>query len=211
MCDGTVLSFVPRAQKRELCYYRCDTCGFVFLARRHIIAKSKEKARYLLHKNDPSDSGYLDFLHSFLAKAFIPYAKPGGRVLDFGSGPSPVLAEILRDKGFQCDRYDPIFARTRSWRKRCYGAILLHEVAEHIRNPGTVFSALAERIDPGGVIAIRSRFLPSMDDFPTWWYRMDSTHVSFFTPDCLIRFFGGKGFSLLVLADPDTIVLRKTD
>jgi len=212
MCEGRAALFALNWKKTALCYHRCGYCGFVFLADRHIVSRAQEKTRYLLHRNDPPSPGYTDFLRAFLAQALLPYKDPGSRILDFGSGPAPVLAEMLKALGYVCDRYDPIFARTRSWRRRSYDAILLHEVAEHIRSPGSVYSTLAGLIVPGGIIALRTRFLPSsMDEFPGWWYRMDPTHIGFYTAECLTRYFERKGFSLLALARPDIIVFRKED
>ncbi|MCK7483954.1 MAG: hypothetical protein M0C28_48450 [Candidatus Moduliflexus flocculans] len=48
----------------------------------------EEKARYLLHRNDPDGPGYRSYLEDFIRKAVSPFAPPGsGGILDFGSGP----------------------------------------------------------------------------------------------------------------------------
>ena len=209
MCGLATQPFPVSTKKSARMYHRCDRCGFISLASRHFLSPADEKARYLLHKNDESNAGYLDFLRLFLRSALIPYKKPGSLVLDFGSGPSPQLAKMAAAIGYRCDLYDPIFAKTRSWRQRDYDAILLHEVIEHLRRPSNVLSLLTARIKTGGVLAIRTRFLPGITgDFSSWWYRMDPTHVSFFTPASLTDFFSPKGFSLISLQEPDIIIFR---
>ena len=101
----------------------------------------------------------------------------------------------------------PAFAKTRLWKKRKYSAVLLHEVAEHLKNPKETFAGIVSLLEPGGIIAIRTRFLPQNEgDLKSWWYRMDPTHVSFFEPRSLISFFGQKGFSTLCCIYPDMIV-----
>ena len=211
LCGQRSAAFNAATRKTSRRYYRCETCGFVALAPGQRPAYAAAKARYLLHDNDPDDEGYRNFMGGFVSDAILPYIAPGARVLDFGSGPRPALAALLASLGHPGDLYDPHFAKTRAWRRRLYEAIALHEVAEHLAAPGATLGILAARVAPGGVIAIRTRFLPERSqDFAEWWYRMDPTHVSFYEPRSLERFFGGRGFSLARLDNPDTIVFRKT-
>lgn len=210
LCGGPAAAFTAATRKTSRRYYRCEACGFVTLAPGQRPACAAAKARYLLHDNDPEDRGYGEFLSGFASNAILPFIAPGARVLDFGSGPRPALAALLASLGHPCDLYDPHFAKTRAWRRRLYEAIVLHEVAEHLAAPGATLGILAERVAPGGVIAIRTRFLPERgQDFDDWWYRMDPTHVSFYEPRSLERFFCHRGFGLARLDAPDTIVFRK--
>ena len=126
-------------------------------------------------------------------------------------GPRPVLSGLLKDLGYACDIYDPAFAKTRLWKKRKYSAVLLHEVAEHLKNPSETFNRLAGLVEPGGILAVRTRFPPSgADDLKSWWYRMDPTHVGFFAPRSLSSFFVRNGFSTLRCIEPDIMVFRKS-
>lgn len=211
LCGASAAALVFTTKKAARTYLRCGACGFVGLARGHFPSREEEKTRYLLHKNSANDLGYLDFLKSFIESTILPYAIPGGKILDYGSGPRPVLSEILARLGYECDIYDPIFAKTRLWKSRRYSAVLLHEVAEHLHDPKDSFESLAGLVVPGGIIAIRTRFLPlDAGDLKSWWYRMDSTHVSFFSPRSLALFFEQKGFSTLYCRYPDMIVFRKS-
>lgn len=211
LCGGRAAPFLAATRKTSRRYYRCESCGFVALAPSQRPAAAAAKARYLLHDNDPEDKGYREFVSAFASHAVMPYIAPGALALDFGSGPRPLLASLLSASGCRCDLYDPHFAKTRAWRKRTYDAIALHEVAEHLANPGATLDFLAERVAQGGIIAIRTRFLADQgQDFAQWWYRMDPTHLSFYTPSSLERFFAERGFALASLEAPDTIVFRKT-
>jgi hypothetical protein len=210
LCDGPATSLVFSTKKSLQTWMKCEICGYIGLAEKHFPSRKEEKNRYLLHTNNSTDSGYLDFLDLFVKSAVRPYTVPPGRILDYGSGPVPVLSGLLKDLGYECDIYDPIFAKTRLWKKRIYSAILLHEVAEHLKNPQATFSRLLSRLETGGIMAVRTRFPPSgMEEFKSWWYRMDPTHVGFFTPQSLILFFAKQGFSHLACIYPDIIIFRK--
>lgn len=211
LCGGRAAPFIAATRKTSRRYHRCEVCGLITLAPSQRPTAAAAKARYLLHDNNPEDEGYREFVSAFANRALIPNIAPGARVLDFGSGPRPLLAPLLSDLGYRCDLYDPHFAKTRAWRKRTYDAIALHEVAEHLANPGATLGILADLIAPGGIIAIRTRFLADQGpDFAQWWYRMDPTHLSFYTPSSLERFFAERGFALASFEAPDTIVFRKT-
>jgi len=211
LCGGPTATISFSTKKASQTYLKCEACGYIGLTEKQFPSRKEGKNRYLLHTNDSKDSGYLDFLNVFIKSAVLPCTIPGSRILDYGSGSEPVLSGLLQDMGYVCDIYDPIFAKTRLWKKRAYSAILLHEVAEHLGNPQGTFTCLMNRLESGGIMALRTRFLPSgMEEFKSWWYRMDPTHVGFFTPQSLILFFTHNGFSILNCIYPDIIVFRKS-
>lgn len=171
----------PWALVRGAPYFRCLRCSYVYLDRNRLPPPEEEKARYLLHRNDPEDPGYRAYLEDFIRKAVLPYVPPGGRILDFGSGPVPVLARLLSDRGYRVSSYDPFFAPDRPDPADPFDLISLHEVAEHLARPYFELSRLARTLAPGGRLAIRTRFAPEdPGEFRTWWYREDPTHVGFF-------------------------------
>lgn len=214
LCGSKLMVHRSRIGTLALDYLVCTDCGFITLPPNGMLSKTDERARYGAHRNSKSDPGYLRFLQEFIDVAAKPWIKPKARTLDFGSGPQPVLADLLRQEGYGCDIHDPMFARTRLWKRRLYDAILLHEVAEHFRDPATSFRVLASRIQPGGILAIRTRFLPDpacgtwKADFDSWWYRMDRTHVAFYRPESLLRFLGKLGFIPVLVKEPDMLVAR---
>ena len=90
-------------------YHRCSNCGFVYLDEKHYLSSDKEKKRYLLHDNTLQNKGYVKMLEEFIEKTVVAYVKVGERVLDYGSGPEPVLAELLRRRKFNVEIYDKYF------------------------------------------------------------------------------------------------------
>ncbi|HUW39857.1 MAG TPA: class I SAM-dependent methyltransferase [Rectinemataceae bacterium] len=191
-------------------YLRCGDCGYIALARRFFPSRESEEARYRLHRNDPAEPGYRAFLGTFIERAVEPFLERGASVLDFGSGPVNSLSLLLAERGWAATSYDPYFAPGGAWRRRGWGAIALHEVAEHLRQPGRTFAALARLLLPGGILAIRTRFAPdSLEAFESWWYRRDLTHLGFYRPRSFRCLAGALGLELVLLESPDLAVLRK--
>ena len=205
------LSFAAQDKGAAKTYVRCEECGFVGLLPRYFPNKKEERARYLLHTNAEKTKGYREYLERFIDQALDPYLQPGAPVLDFGSGPAepPPLTSLMRARGYGCSIYDPYFAPGRVWRARKFSAIALHEVVEHLRRPRQSLLYLVARLSPGGILAIRTRFVPdTVDAFIPWWYRMDSTHLGFFSPESLSRLFEPAGLKLLRSIEPDIMIFR---
>ncbi len=193
---------------RDRWYHRCGSCGFMYLAPAHHLSAEAEKARYLQHQNS-NDNGYRDYLETFIKAAVLPHLKPGAEILDFGSGPVPALSNMLNERGFQCYPFDPYFSPDSAWQSRSYDAVMLHEVAEHLADPAAVFTAAGACIRNGGFFIIRTRFLESCADFASWWYRMDSTHISFYTEIGMRKIMASQGFLPILFQIPDIAVFRK--
>jgi len=192
----------PWALVRDASYFRCPRCSYVYLDRNLLPTPEEEKARYLLHRNDPEDPGYRSYL-------VLPFAPPEGRILDFGSGPVPVLARLLSDRGYRVSAYDPFFAPDRTARTGPFDLIALHEVAEHLARPYFELARIARALAPGGRLAIRTRFAPEdPGDFRTWWYREDPTHVGFFGSRSFAALAGRLGMSVDLDDGRETLVLR---
>ncbi len=210
LCTGIALGFyAPDAGGGRL-YYRCTACGYVFLPRSKIPSMRQARSRYLRHENGLESEGYRSYLESFLSRAVLPYHREGSTILDFGSGPEPSMARLIRERGLSCRIYDPIFAPGRAWKKGTYGLILLHEVAEHLSEPRAAILELASLLEPGGHLVLRTRFVPEdSDGFARWWYRMDCTHIGFFSPKSLRALFDASGLETLAIEPPDLAIARR--
>jgi 2-polyprenyl-3-methyl-5-hydroxy-6-metoxy-1,4-benzoquinol methylase len=159
-------------------YYRCGCCRLIHLAAHQRLDSETELSRYQLHNNVP-DAGYTAFL-SRLAQplsALLPRRSYG---LDFGCGPGPVLAAMLRRLGHTVDTYDPYFADNLQVFSRRYDFITATEVAEHLYHPGREFDRLFSMLAPSGLLGIMTRMIDETVDFTSWYYRRDPTHVCFY-------------------------------
>ncbi|MDW7657383.1 MAG: class I SAM-dependent methyltransferase [Bacillota bacterium] len=106
------------------------------------------------------------------------------KCLDFGSGPEPVLAELLkREFDWSVDIYDKFYATDRVYEGNIYDLITSTEVAEHLDDPLHYFRLFKELLHQNGVLSIMTLFHPSsIEDFTNWFYINDRSHISFYTP-----------------------------
>ena len=79
----------------EVTYYQCLSCNFLFIEPNRLPKKEEELNVYLQHENSLECEGYVNMFRKFINQAIKPYCK-GKSVLDFGSGPEPVLAHLMK-------------------------------------------------------------------------------------------------------------------
>jgi len=178
LCGAPGEPFVRRGERP---YRRCAVCHLVWLEPAWHLAPAAEVARYREHNNDPNDPRYRDFL-ARLMTPLVARLAPGASGLDFGSGPGPTLALMLRAAGFPCANYDPHFAPDPEPLGRQHDFVACSETAEHFRAPAREFQLLAGLLKPGGWLALMTRMLGPDEDFATWYYPGDPTHVCFYQP-----------------------------
>jgi hypothetical protein len=193
-------------------YYHCDNCDFIFLDDNKIISPDQEKKEYSFHQNSFENEGYVGMLREFIDKAIRPHKAKIKTALDFGSGPGPVLAELLRRERFDVDIYDKYFAPEKVYLNKKYDLITATEVFEHLRDPLTMLKLLRSHLNKNGIIAIMTLFHPNDEErFKKWWYRRDSTHISFYTPktfECMANLLGMK---VLIVDGRNTCTLGDRD
>lgn len=160
-------------------YGRCDACEASFVLPAQHPSAAEERTEYELHRNDPSDAHYRRFL-ARLAQPLLDRLAPGSDGLDFGCGPGPVLADMLRAFGHRVALYDPFFAPDASALLRGYDFITCTEVVEHFHRPAAEFARLDTLLRPGGWLAIMTCFQADDARFARWHYRRDPTHVVFY-------------------------------
>lgn len=188
-------------------FWECPECGFVSRDRDQLLTSEQERDRYLLHNNTPDDSGYVRYLERFIQGMIIPHLDRESAVLDFGSGPVPVLSHMLRDAGFHVVSYDKYFAADESYTEHRYDGIILLEVLEHIIDPVALLQQLHRLLADGGCLIIRTQLVPGC--FTGWWYKEDRTHVSFFSERAVSLLASRCGYELEVLEKNSDIILRK--
>ena len=160
-------------------YRRCPACAARFLLPEHHPSRAEERATYLLHRNDPDDPGYRRFL-SKLARPLLDRLAPRSRGLDYGCGPGPALAAMLREAGHRVALYDPLFAPDPAPLADPHDFVTCTEVAEHFHHPRAEFTRLRGLVRPGGWLAVMTCFQTDDARFAAWQYRHDPTHVVFY-------------------------------
>ena len=165
-------------------YERCRTCRATFLDPGQRMPIEDERARYRLHRNDPSDPQYRGFL-SKLADPLLRRLPARSKGLDYGCGPGPALACMMREAGHRVRLFDPLFYPDPEPLEERYDFIVCTEVLEHLHQPDQEFARLDRMLRPGGWLGIMTCFQTDDDRFADWHYRRDPTHVVFFREETL--------------------------
>lgn len=167
-------------------YERCDSCHATFLNPQHRLLIDDEHARYRLHRNDPDDEDYRRFL-SRLAGPLLQRLPAKTNGLDYGCGPGPALACMLREAGHHVRLFDPLFFPDPEALENRYDFIVCTEVIEHMHCPYEEFARLERMLLPSGWLGLMTCFQTDDDLFEDWYYRRDPTHVVFFSETTLRR------------------------
>ncbi|MBU0573063.1 MAG: class I SAM-dependent methyltransferase [Candidatus Margulisbacteria bacterium] len=194
-------------------YHWCDSCDFISLDESKIVSAEREKKEYSFHQNSLENEGYVNMFRDFIDRAIRPCKPQITTALDFGSGPGPVLAELLRREGFETDIYDKYFSPDKVYFNKKYDLITATEVFEHLRDPLATMKLLKDHLNEGGVLAIMTLFHPNdEEEFLKWWYIRDATHIAFYMPRTLermalecgmrVQYCDGKRFMSLSLSSP---------
>jgi len=165
---------------KEVRYFYCQECEFIFKAREDIITAVEEKERYEQHNNTPDNEGYVKMFTRFIDTLISPRQKEIATALDFGCGPGPVLASLLRKKGFEVDIYDPYFFPQKSFEEKKYDLITSTEVFEHLYQPCREIELIKDHLKSGGYLAVMTSFHPGFKNIDDWWYKTDPTHIAFY-------------------------------
>ncbi|MDQ7785157.1 MAG: class I SAM-dependent methyltransferase [Desulfomonilaceae bacterium] len=175
-------------------YKRCVTCQAVFLDPAQRVSPAEEYARYCLHRNDPADQRYRRFL-SRLSKPLLERLPPRAKGLDYGCGPGPALACMLREAGHVVGLYDPYFFPDPGPLNDRYDFITCTETVEHFHRPDDEFARFDRMLRPGGTLAVMTCFLTDEDRFESWHYVRDATHVVFYRAETLRHIASGFGWT----------------
>ncbi len=190
VCETPGARYFLHVDRRD--YWRCEHCRATFLDPAQLPGPEAEHAEYRLHCNDVDDEGYRRFLGQ-LAEPLLERLPPAQCGLDYGCGPGPVLAEMLREAGHQVALFDPLFFDDPQVMARHYDFVTCTEVVEHFHRPADAFRQLDRLLRPGGWLAVMTCFQTDDTRFATWHYRRDATHVVFYREEtfrCLAQRHG---------------------
>jgi len=172
-------------QDRLRTYFKCRTCGLIFVPPNFFLSRAEEKARYLLHKNTLDDKGYIAFLNTFI-EPLLNRLEPGSKGLDFGSGPNPVMTSLLGKHGISVETYDPHFADRDLSTESRYDFLICVETAEHFNHPEKEWDLMIGLVKPDGWLGLKTGIVGPDVDFASWHYKGDPTHVCFYTRETFL-------------------------
>jgi len=187
-------------------YYLCENCLLIFADPKHFLSAREEKARYKAHRNSIKDEGYVNFL-SRVIDPMITYLKSGMRGLDYGCGPGPTLSHLVKGHGIFCDDYDPYFKKN----SLCppYDFIFSTETFEHFQYPAKEIQKIRNLLKSGGMLGIMTECWTTLEEFGSWYYTKDPTHMSFYNKSTFNYICSRFGFALHEQADKRVYILEK--
>lgn len=196
--------------KHHIKYHYCDRCEFISKDPDGYVSEEQELIIYDSHNNSILDETYVTYFRNFINKTIIKYKSDGKRGLDFGSGPEPVLAELLkRDYGYDMDIYDKFYAPEKNFEGKAYDLVTSTEVVEHLNDPMEYFRLFSSLLAKDGIMAIMTQFHPKDDvKFAGWHYRRDPSHISFYTPKTISWIAGLVGLEIVFIDRHKNITLR---
>lgn len=204
LCHSPAVAF-HTDKKRP--YYRCSCCDLVHVPAAWHLDSQTEKAVYDQHENHVEDAGYRTFL-SRLANPLLQRLPAGSRGLDFGCGPGPALAVMLREHGHEVALYDLYYAPDLTVFEQQWDFITATEVIEHLGQPGQELQRLWHCLKPGGLLALMTKRVTSPQAFSTWHYKNDPTHISFFS-ESTFQWLAAQWRAELEIVANDVVILRK--
>ncbi len=198
---------ISRKAQKNRCFVKCPECDLIFVPEKFHLLPQDEAARYRLHDNTLLNKGYVGM---FLEKIKVIHQYcPGVRsVLDYGCGPEPVLAQLMKMEGYDCQIFDPYFFP--EFPQGRYDLVISTEVFEHFRDIQTELQKIRSLIAPGGFLAVMTSFHDATSDFSEWWYPGDPTHISFFsmrTFDWISKQFGFR----IIYTDRKNFIILKAE
>ena len=210
ICNKKSEGFVVKRKKWEKIYYKCPRCEYIFIDPKELLNTKEELGRYEEHNNSIEDSGYRNYF-----KDFIEYSMEGvdkdASILDYGSGPQPVLASVMEELGYtNVSIYDKYFTKEELDPNKKYDLITSTEVVEHIYEPMDTFRDLANRLVSGGRLVIMTNFhLNDMEHFRKWWYTNDPTHVVFYNVKTMEYIADFLGLEVVKTNNKNIIIFKK--
>ena len=179
LCDSKSKLFHQSETSR---FFKCPTCKGIFVDSSYLLDAETEEERYQAHNNDTTDPRYRKFV-SPITDAVQASFRDSHLGLDFGCGSGPVITEVLREKGYQINTYDPFFDYRPEVLNEKYHFIACCEVAEHFHQPAKEFKLLKKLLHPKGSLFIMTDLFKGEIDFAEWYYKNDPTHVFFYQND----------------------------
>lgn len=206
LCNCDECRFYCLINKRK--YFHCPGCKLIFVPDDDWVSVEDEKKRYQNHHNTIDNVGYVKFLEEVIS-VVSDSVKVSSRILDFGSGQTAVLTNLLSTHGYDCVPYDPNYDFEIEKDSHCYDSIILCEVIEHLRYLNSELALIRELLKTNGKLIVRTKLYPDdVESFTKWWYNKDITHINFFNKSTLDFMAGKMGLILCSTGYPDIFLLK---
>jgi len=199
-------TYVRGADHRR--YYLCGNCSLIFSDPEHDLSPTQEKAFYLNHENSIKNPGYVDFLHRVI-QPMLSRLDCGMKGLDYGCGPGPTLSHLLQRHGIVCEIYDPLFADHPL--RPPYDFIFATECFEHFHHPEIDIRRISSLLKPGGLLGLMTERWTTPEQFVSWYYTRDPTHVCFYHERTLDFVCHRYGFAPTWMDESRVAILRRED
>jgi SAM-dependent methyltransferase len=154
----------------------------------------EERARYDTHNNDVENEGYQKFV-SPITNSVLQNHTTAEIGLDFGAGPGPVIAMLLKEQGYNLALYDPVYHDFPELLEAHYDYIFACEVIEHLHAPYVEFKRLIDILLPNGKLYCMTHLYDETIDFEKWYYKNDFTHVFIYTRETIDWIAAEFGFT----------------
>ncbi len=207
ICGSETTSIID--SQIRVTHSHCDNCGFIYKNKDFHLSLDVEHENYKMHNNSFESEGYVQIFVD-LVNDYIKPLNIKGKVLEFGSGPGPVLKELLIREGYDVFDFDPFFNKNLLYLQHKYQLITSTEVVEHFVEPLKEFEHLSNLLEKDGYLLLMTR-LRTMDskEFLNWWYRRDLTHISFYTIDTFKEIGKRNGLELVKSNNVNVIIFKK--
>lgn len=202
LCHGEGSALFHRDARRD--YRQCPHCALVFVPPQYLLSPAEEKAQYDLHRNAVDDPGY----RAFLARVATPLQQrlsPAARGLDYGCGPGPALAALMREQGHSVALYDPFYYPDTTVLDASYDFVTCTEVVEHAFDASALWQRLFSLLRPGGWLGVMTKRVAGRDAFAGWHYKNDPTHVRFYS-EVTLAWVARRFNAALELTSADTAI-----
>ena len=205
LCLSEQTRFYHQDKNRD--YYQCSTCQLVFVLPEYHLNQAQEKAHYDHHENSSEDLGYRQFL-SRLAQPLLERLPANSTGLDFGCGPGPTLSKIISESGHHVSLFDIYYYPDTSVLTETYDFVTATEVIEHLYHPDQVWNTWLSLVKSGGWLAIMTKQVTDLAGFTNWHYKLDMTHVIFFSKPTF-EYLAKRDNLTLEFVGSDVILFRK--
>ena len=209
VCRGKASLFYSHQKQKRRFLLSVRTALWSFRRSLLCLSRIQERERYSLHQNSPNDQGYIQWLERFIQRGILPWYIQG-HILDFGSGPEPVLTQLLKKFNPDVYPFDKYFAPR--WPENIkFSLVVLSEVLEHLDDPVEEFRRIGTIAEKGCILTLQTSFLRNFDSktFSVWWYKDDITHKRFYCASSLLRLGLESGWNLIYQDGTSIAVYKK--